>query len=259
MTTTTQTKEVIVLKFSPAKSNAKLVKLLPKLKGFLKYLKIPAVKVKFYTFSKLSGTACPYAKECKSEAVKTADGMRIVDGPDTVFRCFSASQEVLFPTLYAQRNHNLQSILGCKNSVVEMYKLIRESIPSDANVVRIHIGGDFVTSNEFLAWCRVAQLRSDVLFYAYTKSLPFWIKHSEEIPSNFVLTASYGGYKDSLISEFNLPAAKVVDSEAEAEMLGLEVDHDDSHAINPRKRKSFALVIHGQQMKGGAKLSKILP
>lgn len=238
-----------MLKFSPGKHNAKLVKLLPKLKSYLKFLKIPANKVNFYTFSKLSGVACPYAKECKSQAVETPAGLRIVDGPDTVFRCFSASQEVLFPALYKQRKHNLDAMVGCNNSVVDMYKLIRESIPEGANVIRIHIGGDFITANEFLAWCKVAQLRRDILFYAYTKSLPFWVKHMEDIPENFILTASYGGHKDNLIEEYNLPAAKVVNSSYEARKLGLPVDHDDSHAINPRKRASFALVIHGTQPK----------
>lgn len=238
-----------MLKFSPGKHNAKLVKLLPKLKSYLTYLNIPASKINFWTFSKLSGIACPYAKECKSQAVVTPNGLRIVDGPDTLFRCFSASQEVLFPALYNQRKHNLDTMAGCNNDVVAMYKLIRESIPKGANVIRIHIGGDFVTSNEFLAWCKVAQLRTDILFYAYTKSLPFWVKHIAEIPTNFVLTASHGGHKDSLIAEYNLPSAIVVRSAYQARKLGLPVDHDDSHAINPKVRKPFALVIHGTQPK----------
>ena len=33
----------------------------------------------------------------------------------------------------------------------------------------------------------------------------------------------------------------------------LEIDHDDSHAADPtRRRKSFALLIHGVQPKGSA-------
>ena len=70
---------------------------------------------------------------------------------------------------------------------------------------------------------------------------------------NFVLTASYGGRDDHLIDDptFNLRSAKVVFSEAEAEKLGLEIDHDDSHAARPSMRdKDFALLIHGTQPKG---------
>ena len=49
----------------------------------------------------------------------------------------------------------------------------------------------------------------------------------------------------------NLRSTKVVFSEAEAEMLGLEIDHDDSHAARPSLRdQDFALLVHGTQPKG---------
>jgi hypothetical protein len=68
---------------------------------------------------------------------------------------------------------------------------------------------------------------------------------------NFVLTASYGGSDDYLIDELGLRSAKVVFSEAEAEKLGLEIDHDDSHAARPSTRnQDFALLIHGTQPVG---------
>jgi hypothetical protein len=70
---------------------------------------------------------------------------------------------------------------------------------------------------------------------------------------NFVLTASYGGRDDHLINEFGMRSAKVVFSQAEAEKLGLEIDHDDSHAAKPSLRnQDFALLIHGTQPKGSA-------
>ena len=39
----------------------------------------------------------------------------------------------------------------------------------------------------------------------------------------------------------------VVFSEEEAEQKGLEIDHDDAHALG---KKSFALLLHGTQPKG---------
>ena len=55
---------------------------------------------------------------------------------------------------------------------------------------------------------------------------------------------------DSPIGE-KLRSAKVVFSEAEAEKLGLEIDHDDSHAARPSLRdQDFALLIHGTQPAG---------
>jgi hypothetical protein len=54
-----------------------------------------------------------------------------------------------------------------------------------------------------------------------------------------------------LIDEHNLREAVVVFDEARAEELGLEIDHDDSHAARPDLREqSFALLIHGVQAAG---------
>jgi hypothetical protein len=51
-----------------------------------------------------------------------------------------------------------------------------------------------------------------------------------------------------LIARHGLKSARVVYSHAEAEALGLEIDHDDSHAY--ASDASFALLIHGTQPKG---------
>jgi len=101
------------------------------------------------------------------------------------------------------------------------------------------------------------------LFYAYTKSLKFWIQADAKnlIPDNLVLTASRGGRLDDLIESYNLRETIVVHSEQEAWDKGLEIDHDDSHAANPNSRdKDFALLIHGTQAKGStaAEALKIL-
>jgi hypothetical protein len=72
-----------------------------------------------------------------------------------------------------------------------------------------------------------------------------------EALSNLVLTASRGGKYDRFIDEFKLREAVVVFSESEASDLGLDIDHDDSHAADPSKRnQSFSLLIHGTQPKG---------
>lgn len=80
-----------------------------------------------------------------------------------------------------------------------------------------------------------------------------WImlKQKGVIPENLILTASYGGKQDKLISEYGLRYAKVVFSQEEADMMELEVDHNDLHACLPSmKNQSFALMIHGTQKAG---------
>jgi hypothetical protein len=227
-----------MLKFSPMGQNAKLVKLL-KAKGINGR--------NAYTFSMLAGVACPGAKDCKSQAVVQSDGtMRIRDGKHTIFRCFSASQEVLFPAVYNQRKHNLDTIRACGNNLNKLIVAIDESLPQNAQLVRIHISGDFVTQNYFDAWCVVAKRRPNCQFYAYTKSLPFWVKRRYIIPENFVLTASRGGRYDYLIDGHNLREALVVGTIEQAEELGLPIDHTDELAMD-RSVHKFLLLVHGSQ------------
>jgi len=77
------------------------------------------------------------------------------------------------------------------------------------------------------------------------------------IPSNFYLTASWGGTLDSMIEKFPkvfYRNARVVYTEQEAADLGLQIDHDDSHCLQD---KPFALLVHGSQ-RAGSDASKAL-
>ena len=207
---------------------------------------------KIYSLDLLSGWSCPHAKDCLSKAIVQDNGKRkIKDGKDTQFRCFSASQEVQYTNVYNSRKHNFDLLRHLDYD--DMVELIHNSLPKDAGIVRIHVAGDFFSRDYMHAWYTVALRNPRTLFYAYTKSLRFWVGGVTEMPTlhNFVLTASYGGRDDHMIDEFNLRYAKVVFSEAEAAELGLEIDHDDSHAAKPSLRdKSFALLIHGTQPAG---------
>ena len=220
------------------KANAKL-KALEKIYG------------KLSTFSVLSGHTCPYAKECHSQVDLQANGHRkIKDGPHTKFRCFSASQEVQYTNVYNSRKNNGAVIELAAIDYKQAAKELRKAIPKNTKIVRIHVGGDFKTQAYFDAWLTVAELCPSIHFYAYTKSLPFWIARKDALKGlkNFVLTASRGGHKDKLIEPHKLREAVVVYSEEQAAELGLEIDHDDSHAAN--RGGDFALLIHGSQPKG---------
>ena len=204
-----------------------------------------------YSFDLLSGVDCPFAHECHSRADVQDDGSRkIKDGPHTKFRCFSASQEVLFTNVYKRRKFNHDAIHSLKTSEA-IADALCTALPKDARLIRIHVSGDFFNEKYFKAWMLVACRRPDVLFYAYTKSLKYWIANRDNVPNNLVLTASRGGYTDELIEKHGLRSAKVVFSQQEADELGLEVDHDDVHAADPaRANQDFALLIHGVQPKG---------
>lgn len=199
-----------------------------------------------HTFTLPSGYTCPGASACMTRADRV-DG-HITDGPKQTFRCFAASMEARLTQLRAKGWHNLEMLKRCGGDCDNMADLIHASLPVNAKIVRVHVGGDFFSNTYFQAWIRVSRRNPDVRFYAYTKSLPFWI--ANEIPENFRLTASEGGKFDHLIAQHGLKTSKVVFSIEEAAALGLEIDHDDSHAYNAGD--SFALLIHGAQAKGSA-------
>jgi hypothetical protein len=174
-----------------------------------------------------------------------------VDGPKAEFRCFFTSMEARNVGVRAIADHNF-ALLKANNTESLATDLIQASLPSSATIVRIHVGGDFFSEAYFRAWINVACNNPDVKFYAYTKFLPFWIAalNTNSIPENFRLTASEGGKWDHLIAEYGLKTSKVVFSIEEAAALGLEIDHDDSHAYDGRD--SFALLIHGTQAAGSS-------
>ncbi len=207
-------------------------------------------KRKVYSFDLLSGWSCPQAKDCLSKVHQIGDKKKLIDGKDCQFRCFSASQEATFPNVYKKRKANFD-ILRIGQSSYEIAHGIADVMPANLGICRIHVAGDFFNQRYFRAWHLMAEWHPDRLFYAYTKSLNFWLEDREHLPKNLVLTASRGGRLDHMIDEHNLRESVVVYSEQEADDLGLVIDHDDSHAAIPSQRNnSFALLIHGQQPKG---------
>jgi len=227
------------------------------------------------TFSLPAGKTCPGALKCRSSAVRDDQGhARVKDSNTCEFRCFAASDEARYPNVFDSRRSNLEGLRNAKN----MFKILNNSLNTkngglffgkgnnklnknkkakEAKVVRIHVSGDFYSQRYFDSWVEVAKNNPDKLFYAYTKSLLFWVKRLKAgsknkvsgIPGvpNLVLTASAGGKHDALIKKFNLRSACVVMSEDEAKNLGLKIDTDDSLAM--KNGSDFALLLHGTQPK----------
>jgi hypothetical protein len=204
------------------------------------------------TFSLPAGWACPGAKDCLARADRETGKLK--DGPATLFRCFSASQEAMYPSVRQARWSNFQLLRGL--DVESMADLIAASLPRKAATVRVHVSGDFFSQDYFDAWLAVASRRPEVTFYFYTKSLRFWVARLDDVGTgrapgkvpNFVPTASRGGREDDLIGLHGLREARVVYSQSEADALGLDVDDDDTHAM--AHGGDFALLIHGMQPPG---------
>lgn len=209
------------------------------------------LNVEIATFSLPAGVTCPFAHLCKTwvgEDNKLNQKLLNEEDAKRRYRCFAASMEVRYPAYAKVVNYNLNLLQQCK-SKDEMVKLINESLPKDISKVRIHVGGDFYCEDYFNAWNEVAKLNPEMYFYAYTKSIPYWVKAINEISPNFILTASYGGLFDELIEQHDLKRVKIYFHPDQAKADGVEIDHDDSIALNPNVKR-FGLLLHGSQPKG---------
>lgn len=197
-----------------------------------------------------AGYSCPFAQACLCKANRITG--KLTDGPLSLFRCYRASIEAAFKNLRLNAWDNFDALKACKTKLA-MFNLLRANI-IEGDLYRLHSGGDFFSQAYFDAWLTMANHFPDRIFYAYTKALPFWVKRLESVPSNFRLNASYGGTHDHLIALRNLKSVTVVNSQEEANQLGLLIDHDDSLAW--KQNKSFALLLHGNGKPGSFQAKK---
>lgn len=195
-----------------------------------RYLFDPAT----YAWNIPSGWTYPAADQCLAKADRQTG--KITNGSNQKFKCYSAMTE-RYPSVRERLWTNFEAV--ARKSPEEVSEVL-QCLPGKAKLVRIHAAGDFFSQNYFDGWLRFIRSREDVHFWAFTKSLPFWIARINEIPPNLMLQASYGGRHDELIARHNLKYAKVVWSKAEADSLGLQIDLDDRLAAYGSE--SFALL-----------------
>ena len=198
-----------------------------------------------------AGLTCPGSNNCKAWVTLKGDKRVLNRGPESMFTCFAASEELRYPNVFKSRKYNYDLINSyvIKKDLNGLTDLINRSIQSNRkNItkVRIHESGDFFNILYLKAWLNVAKFNKDLKFYCYSKSLNFFMELL--LPNNFYMVASYGSRFDYLINQGYFPKySKVVFSEAEAIRLGLKIDKDDSLCFG---NKPFALLLHGLQEKG---------
>lgn len=190
---------------------------------------------KAMSWSLPSGTTCPGAEQCLAKADRTTG--KITNGPKQKFKCYSAQGE-RYPSVRSRYWANFDAVRGKTSN--EVCDILSDCWPIKARRNRTHTAGDFFSEQYFLGWMEFAASKPDVQFWAFTKSIPFWVGNMGSVPKNMELQASYGGRWDSLIEEHELKFARVVWSPEEAEKLGLKIDTDDRLAAYPGP--SFALL-----------------
>jgi hypothetical protein len=183
-----------------------------------------------YEFNLPTGWSCPFAQECLVKVDKETGKM---ENKSDAYRCYAASAE-RFPGVRNSRWNNFES---AKKGEIP-------PLPKQAKHVRIHMSGDFFSQAYFDTWLLYCRQHPNVEFWAYTKSLKYWVERINDIPENLVLTASYGGRNDELIEAYNLKSATVV-SKKEAGLDPRPVDHNDDLARIPNV--SFLLIDNNER------------
>ena len=117
-----------------------------------------------------------------------------------------------------------------------------------AKYIRIHDSGDFYSVKYLQKWVDIATQNKDVIFYAYTKSLPFFKgakegKPTVNIPSNLKIIFSEGSKRDILINNNRDRHARIFKSkELLAEAGYIDASNNDLKAITENKK--VGLVYH---------------
>ena len=214
-------------------------------------------------FSLPAGYSCPFAGICKSIAHKRGGKFQDRNKPEKDWksikdygdiRCYAANAEAQYKQTRESRWRNFD-LLRQAGGADGMAELIQRSLAFfSANnppfrMFRIHDSGDFFSQDYFDAWVKVASQNKGIIFYAYTKSLPYLEKYNgtEGLPKNFRVIASAGGKADHMIKDLGLRQAIIVKDEGEAIEKMLNIDVNDFLAVLGDESKDFALLLHGNQ------------
>lgn len=182
-----------------------------------------------HEFNLPAGWSCPFAENCLTK-VDRDTGKRIMAGSE--YLCYAAVAE-RYPSVRKSRWDNYAAI----REILKTDELFE--VPKKATHVRIHGSGDFFSQKYFDRWLATARAHPDVHFWAFTKSIQYWVNRLDEIPDNLEMQASRGSKQDHLIDEYNLKCAEVFEKLEDVPEWML-VDYDDLAAQS--KGLSFALL-----------------
>ena len=133
------------------------------------------------SFGLQAGKTCPGAKDCLGS-------------------CFAMAGNYIFKNVIQKQNERLDAsnqldFVGVINAELKALRV---------GAVRVHDSGDYHSEEYLDKWIEIARQNPSVIFYSYTKSVHFFKSDKDtwkkELPSNMVITFSYGGKYDHLIN-----------------------------------------------------------
>ena len=164
-------------------------------------------------------TVCPFAKDC-------------------IKYCYAQKGNYKYPSVIKGLN-NRYELSKTDEFVPKMNATIILERPTH---VRIHDSGDFYSPQYLNKWVQIAKDNTNVIFYAYTKSIKFFI-NGLKLPKNMKIIFSEGSKTDNLINTSKHRHARIFKSKELLKAAGyIDASNNDLKAITDNKK--VGLVYH---------------
>ena len=164
-------------------------------------------------------TVCPFAKDC-------------------IKYCYAQKGNYRYPSVIKGLN-NRYELSKTADFVPQMNATIILQRPTH---VRIHDSGDFYSPEYLKKWVQIANDNKEVIFYAYTKSIKFFVD-GLLLPKNLKIIFSEGSKTDDLINVAKDRHARIFKTVEELNAAGyIDASDNDLKAITSNKK--VGLVYH---------------
>ena len=194
--------------------NAKMKKTSKENKAKILNFSIPAYKTK-------SGkSTCPFAGGCQKYCYAQKGN----------YTRFPIVQELMEKKYLLSKKDNFNTLMN---------EEIKKKKPTH---VRIHDSGDFYSPLYLQKWVDIANDNKDVIFYAYTKSIKFFVE-GFTVPTNLKIIFSEGSKRDDLINVNIHRHARIFKTSNELKAAGyIDASANDLQAITDNKK--VGLIFH---------------
>ena len=164
-------------------------------------------------------TVCPFAKDC-------------------IKYCYAQKGNYKYPSVVKGLN-NRYELSQTDEFVPKMNATIILERPTH---VRIHDSGDFYSIKYLQKWVQIAEHNKEVIFYAYTKSIKFFVD-GLLLPDNMKIIFSEGSKTDNLINAREHRHARIFKTSKELNAAGyIDASSNDLQAITENKK--VGLIFH---------------
>jgi len=194
--------------------NAKMKKTSKENKAKILNFSIPAYKTK-------SGkSTCPFAGGCQAYCYAQKGN----------YTRFPIVQELMEKKYLLSKQDNFPFLINTE---------IQKKKPTH---VRIHDSGDFYSPLYLQKWVDIANDNKEVIFYAYTKSIKFFVE-GFAVPTNLKIIFSEGSKTDNLINVNKHRHARIFKTSQELKSAGyIDASSNDLQAITDNKK--VGLIFH---------------